>query len=81
MTTSSAHAFRPHPGLRQGFSSEVPLPTRLVSNEEFAPLPPTAAQRRVEAHILAQAGRLAPRSCTTWARATIPVTPNARGAG
>jgi predicted TIM-barrel fold metal-dependent hydrolase len=39
----------------------VPLPTRLVSNEEFPPLPQTAAQQRVEARILAEAGRLAPR--------------------
>ena len=61
MTTRNPLEFRPHRGLRRGYSSEVPLPTRLVSNEEFAPLPPTAAQRRVEAHILAEAGRLAPR--------------------
>jgi predicted TIM-barrel fold metal-dependent hydrolase len=61
MTTPSAHEFRPHRGLRRGYSSEVPLPTRLVSNEEFTPLPQTAAQRRVEARILAEAGRLAPR--------------------
>jgi hypothetical protein len=39
----------------------VPLPTRLVSNEEFPPLPPTAAQQEVEHRILAAAGRLAPR--------------------
>ena len=31
--------------MRQGLASEVPLPTRLVSNEEFPPLPQTAAQR------------------------------------
>jgi len=61
MTTPNAHEFRPHRGLRRGYSSEVPLPTRLVSNEEFAPLPQTAAQRRVESRILAEAGRLAPR--------------------
>jgi len=61
MTTSDPLEFRPHPGLRRGYSSEAPLPTRLVSNEEFAPLPQTAAQRRVEARILAEAGRLAPR--------------------
>jgi len=32
-----------------------------VSNEEFPPLPQTPAQREVEARILAEAGRLAPR--------------------
>jgi predicted TIM-barrel fold metal-dependent hydrolase len=47
--------------MRRGFRSEVPLPTRLVSNEEFPPLPQTAAQRAVEDRILADAGRLAPR--------------------
>jgi predicted TIM-barrel fold metal-dependent hydrolase len=47
--------------MRQGMQSETPLPTRLVSNEEFLPLPQTAAQREVEERILAEAGRLAPR--------------------
>jgi uncharacterized protein len=47
--------------MRQGMQSETPLPTRLVSNEEFPPLPQTAAQREVEERILAEAGRLAPR--------------------
>ena len=55
------HAFRIRPGMRQGLRTEVPIPTRLVSNEEFTPLPQTAAQRQVEARILAEAGRLAPR--------------------
>jgi predicted TIM-barrel fold metal-dependent hydrolase len=55
------HAFRVRPGMRQGLRTEVPIPTRLVSNEEFPPLPQTAAQREVEARILAEAGRLAPR--------------------
>ena len=48
-------------GVRQGYRSETPLPTRLVSNEEFAPLSQTIAQRAVEQRILADAGRLAPR--------------------
>jgi uncharacterized protein len=61
MEGENRYAFRLGPGLRRGVRTEVPLPTRLVSNEEFAPLPPTAAQRRVEARILAEAGRLAPR--------------------
>jgi uncharacterized protein len=55
------HAFRVRPDMRQGLTTETPIPTRLVSNEEFPPLPQTAAQRRVEHHILADAGRVAPR--------------------
>ncbi|HEX7952938.1 MAG TPA: amidohydrolase family protein [Burkholderiales bacterium] len=55
------HAFRMRPGMRQGLQSEIPIPTRLVSNEEFQPLPQTAAQREVEARILADAARLAPK--------------------
>ena len=47
--------------LRRGLRTEIPLPTRLVSNEEFPPLPQTAQQRAVEARILEEAGRLAPR--------------------
>src|ERR1700741_3777946 len=55
------HAFRIRPDMRRGLQTEVPLPTRLVSNEEFPPLPQTAAQREVEGRILAAAGRLAPK--------------------
>ena len=47
--------------MRRGLSTEVPLPTRLVSNEEFPPYPQTAAQQEVEHRILAEAGRLASR--------------------
>src|SRR5215467_4795467 len=47
--------------MRRGYRSEIPLPTRLVSNEEFPALPQTAAQRAVEQRILAEASRLAPR--------------------
>ncbi len=61
MTTRNPYAFHVRPDMRQGLASEVPLPTRLVSNEEFPPLPQTAAQRRVEDRILAEAARLAPR--------------------
>jgi hypothetical protein len=61
MTHDNRHAFRRRPGMRRGLSSEVPLPTRLVSNEEFPPLPQTAAQRQVEERILASAAHLAPR--------------------
>ena len=55
-------AFRVGPGMRRGHQTEVPIPTRLVSNEEFPPLPQTAAQREVEQRILAEAGRLAPQA-------------------
>src|SRR5712691_8109012 len=55
------HAFHVHAGMRRGLRTEIPLPTRLVSNEEFPPLPQTPAQHAVEDRILAEAGRLAPR--------------------
>ena len=61
MMDDNPHVFRIHPGMRRGLRSEIPLPTRLVSNEEFPPLPQTSAQRAVEDRILAEAGRLAPR--------------------
>src|SRR4029453_3272169 len=55
------HAFSVRAGMRQGLSTETPIPTRLVSNEEFPPLPQTATQQAGEARILADADRLAPR--------------------
>jgi predicted TIM-barrel fold metal-dependent hydrolase len=61
MTIPNPYAFRIRPFMRRGLRTEVPLPTRLVSNEEFPPQPQTAAQRQVEERILAEAGRLAPR--------------------
>ena len=61
MTSGNRHAFRIRPGMRQGLSTETPIPTRLISNEEFPPLPQTPEQRRVETLILSEAGRLAPR--------------------
>ncbi len=61
MMGPNRYSFRIRPGMRRGLRTEVPLPTRLVSNEEFQPLPQTAAQRRVEDRILAEAARLAPR--------------------
>lgn len=45
--------FQIRPGMRQGVAGDVPIPTRLVSNEEFPPLPQTPAQCRVE-HVTAQ---------------------------
>ena len=59
--TRNRYAFRLSPGMRRGFEAETPIPTRLVSNEEFPPLPQTPAQRQVEERILADAARLAPR--------------------
>ena len=61
MTPRNPYAFHVRPDMRQGLASETPLPTRLVSNEEFPPLPQTRSQRRVEDRILAEAARLAPR--------------------
>src|SRR2546430_16747152 len=61
MTEETRHAFGRGRGMRGGITSAVPLPMRLVSNEEFPPIPQTAAQRRVEQRILAEAARLAPR--------------------
>jgi uncharacterized protein len=48
-------------GMRQGHNAETPIPARLVSNEEFQPIPQTPAQREVEQRILAHADQLAPR--------------------
>jgi len=61
MMKLNRHAFGIWPGMRRGLRTEVPIPTRLVSNEEFPPLPQTAWQREVEARILAAADRLAPQ--------------------
>ena len=61
MSDGNPYSFRVHGGMRRGLWTEVPLPTRLVSNEEFPPLPQTAAQREVEDRILDAAGQLAPR--------------------
>src|SRR5262245_957127 len=47
--------------MRKGFTSRVPIPTLLVSNEEFPPLPQTPEQAIVEHRILDIAERLAPR--------------------
>jgi uncharacterized protein len=61
MPAPNRHGFQVRPGMQQGLRSAAPLPTRLVSNEEFPPIPQTPAQRQVEDRILAQAERLAPR--------------------
>ena len=41
-------AFSKKPGMKQGWTAPGPLPTRIVSNEEFPPLPQTEDQCRVE---------------------------------
>jgi uncharacterized protein len=61
MTAQNRYGFRVGPRMRRGLSTAVPIPMRLVSNEEFPPIPQTPSQRRVEDRILAEAGRLAPR--------------------
>ena len=61
MTDGNRYGFTLRAGMRRGFRTEVPLPTRLVSNEEFPPLSQTPAQQAVEHRILADAQRLAPR--------------------
>jgi hypothetical protein len=61
MGDDNRYAFRIHRGMRRGLRTEIPLPMQLVSNEEFPPLPQTAAQREVEHRILAEADRLGPR--------------------
>ncbi|HJY75923.1 MAG TPA: hypothetical protein VKE95_04790, partial [Burkholderiales bacterium] len=61
MTGRNRYGFQVRSGMRRGLRSAVPLPTRLVSNEEFPPIPQTPAQRRIEDRILAEAGRQAPR--------------------
>jgi uncharacterized protein len=61
MPALNRYGFQVRPGMRQGLQSAVPLPTRLVSNEEFPPIPQTPPQRQIEDQILAQAERLAPR--------------------
>src|SRR2546426_12580395 len=61
MSHDNPQPFHAHAGMRRGIRTETPLPTRLVSNEEFPPLPQTEAQRAVEDRILAEAARLAPR--------------------
>jgi hypothetical protein len=42
MATGNRYAFRVRPGMRQGLATETPIPTRLISNEEF----PRSRRRR-----------------------------------
>ena len=45
--TPPRRSWIPRADWRQGFLSRSPMPTRIVSNEEFPPHPPTPAQRHV----------------------------------
>ena len=47
--------------MRKGLTTDLPIPTRLVSNEEFPPLPQTEAQRHVESLAYQTAERQARR--------------------
>lgn len=49
------------PGMQRGFTSASPIPTRLVSNEEYNPLPQTPGQIEVERRIGAISERAARR--------------------
>ena len=57
---SNPRQFVKTPDLLQGWTSPGPLPTRIVSNEEFPPLPQTDEQARVE-QILVSSGEQAGR--------------------
>lgn len=48
-------------GLRRGMTSPAPVPTRIVSNEEFIPPPQTGAQAQVERLVAAYGERAARR--------------------
>ena len=41
------YRFAVHPWMRKGITTRLPIPTRIVSNEEFLPLPQTPAQAAV----------------------------------
>jgi predicted TIM-barrel fold metal-dependent hydrolase len=51
--TPNTRGFQAGPGMQKGWRAPAPLPTRLVSNEEYNPLPQTPAQAEVERRILA----------------------------
>jgi uncharacterized protein len=59
MSRGNPRQFRVLAGMRQGMVSSSPLPTRLVSNEEYNPLPPTVDQRRVEQRVTELSRRMA----------------------
>jgi uncharacterized protein len=53
--------FQPTAGMRKGWTSPAPVPTRLVSNEEYNPLGQTPAQAEVERRIHARSEATARR--------------------
>ena len=48
MPRVNRNMFSVRPGMIRGFTSGSPIPTRIVSNEEFNPLPQTPEQAHVE---------------------------------
>src|SRR5947209_1245861 len=48
MAMINRYRFAVRPGMRKGITTRSPIPTRIVSNEEFLPLPQTPAQAAVE---------------------------------
>ena len=58
---SKENPFGRQRGLKQGLVSPGPLPTQIVSNEEFVPCPQTADQALVERAVAALIGRAAAR--------------------
>src|SRR5687767_3461540 len=61
MGERNRYEFTVRAGMRQGMQSLSPLPTRLVSNEEYNPVPPTPAQQQVEQRIARTAAGMAGR--------------------
>jgi predicted TIM-barrel fold metal-dependent hydrolase len=59
--TPNRHAFKITGDMRKGWQSPVPIPTRLVSNEEYNPLPQTPAQAEVQRRIVELSDRTADR--------------------
>ncbi|HKN86797.1 MAG TPA: hypothetical protein VJV04_08060, partial [Nitrospiraceae bacterium] len=58
---SNHRRFVKTPNLIQGWTSPGPLPTRIVSNEEFPPLPQTDEQARVEQMLVMTGARASHR--------------------
>ena len=56
---SDTELTRLHPAER--VSTALPLPTQMISNGEYSPLPQSEAQRRAESAIESHVGRLAPQ--------------------
>ncbi|GJL56426.1 MAG: hypothetical protein NPIRA02_35580 [Nitrospirales bacterium] len=50
-----------HLTIQQGLTSTTPIPTQIISNEEFSPIPQTGHQDRVDSEIETQSTKLANR--------------------